>query len=263
MSYQLSKAFNESDHPRSNNGRFTSKNNFSGKGNKIKSLISQFKDFKPIKINAQTNKSIEVTRNTFKHILHHGAKKEAHIDSVLVIPEIVKKMLFVGSEPNQDLKVNPDIEKYNYYISCISVNGKEYIVKSVIGISKGNTKYYDHAVISQSKSEFVETLSEISETRESTNPLLQQDKRLFNILQAESLRKSLDYQIINGNYAVSVGNNPQIHKSKRKVGVAPTIQPSFYENRTTAPITRFSESSVSYDVMKLYCNLKQSQFITD
>ena len=83
---------------------------------------------------------------------------------------------------------------------------------------------------------------------------------------------------------LGVGNNPQIHKSKdrqlelhqqyqstkvkelnsppitrfsalpvsdlnksQKVGVAPTIQPSFHKNGMTAPITRFSESSVFND----------------
>ena len=46
---------------------------------------------------------------------------------------------------------------------------------------------------------------------------------------------------------LGVGNNPQIHKARRKVGVAPTIQPSFHKNGMTAPITRFSESSVFND----------------
>lgn len=75
------------------------------------------------------------------------------------------------------------------------------------------------------------------------------------------------YKDINGNYAVSVGkvelstlkrkefiklgvgNKPQIHKSRRKVGVAPTIQRYPYLHKDNAPITRFSESS-AYDLNK-------------
>lgn len=148
----IEKSFTESDHPRAENGRFTSKGNQSK--NVIKDLICAFKKLKPIEVNAatfynedtklhiknvldyclknlrgkytneNTGKLIDVSKRTFEHILHHGAKKEGHIDSVLAIVQIIKNMLFVGSEKNQDVFVNPDIKKYDYYVSCISVNGK-------------------------------------------------------------------------------------------------------------------------------------------
>ena len=44
-----------------------------------------------------------------------------------------------------------------------------------------------------------------------------------------------------------MGSNPQIHKSRRKVGVAPTIQRYPQEIKDKAPNTRLLASSVFYN----------------
>ena len=93
--------------------------------------------------NVDRNEDIELTMKDIDEIKHHNILFENHMESIKNIPEIINKAIYISQEENTAKDQNPDIEKYEYYVTGLKINNENYTCKSVICITKSGHRYYD------------------------------------------------------------------------------------------------------------------------
>ena len=155
--------------------------------------------------NDDKNIDVAVSMNNIDEIKHHNILFESHIEAITLIPEIIKNAVYISEEKNTSSR-HPDIIAYQYFAGGIKLGGKNYTVKSVIGVDKNQNHYYDQSLSSIEKGKLVDILQERSSSKtvdvsedvpENLSPLISPweselpsnhyDKRLVNICQVPQL----------------------------------------------------------------------------
>jgi hypothetical protein len=142
-------------------------------------------------INKETGELIRVTRKGAEKVTRHDAESKTHLQSIALIPKLIRHAIFIAEEENQKNKNSYD--SFRYYVVGLKMAGEDYTVKFVVGVKNGYT-YYDHALTKICKENLLKSIDEIkrpfafkeiSDYGEDYSDILSEckDKRLIAILQ--------------------------------------------------------------------------------
>ena len=114
-------------------------------------------------INKDTGRSIQLQRGRknggLKEVLQHDITDIVHLQSVAAIPQIVESSIYIDSEENTDVKKNPNVSKYHYYVCGLRINGVDYTVRMVEAEEKNGSRYYDHKLTHIEKGKLIDELA--------------------------------------------------------------------------------------------------------
>jgi hypothetical protein len=142
-------------------------------------------------INMDTGAIITITRKGAEKVTRHDAENMAHLQSIALIPSMIKEAIYIEEESNE--KDETGYDSFRYYVIGLRINNEDYTAKLVIGVKNGET-YYDHALTKIEKNNLLRSIDEIKRpfaSKETTDDESQafdilsecKDKRLISILQ--------------------------------------------------------------------------------
>ena len=142
-------------------------------------------------LNIDTGNIIRITRKGAEKVTRHDAENIAHLKSLALIPELIRKSIYIAEEENEK-NIN-EYDTYRYYVVGLKMAGIDYTVKLAIGVKNGYT-YYDHALTPIDIKKLLRSIDEIkrpfaskesSINGEQASDVLSEckDKRLISILQ--------------------------------------------------------------------------------
>ena len=145
-------------------------------------------------LNNDTGELIRITRKGAEKVTRHDAESIPHLKSLALIPELIKKAIYIAEEANE--KGKNEYESFRYYVISLVMDGVDYTVKLVVGVKNGCT-YYDHALTPIEKTKLLRSIDEIkrpfaskesSDDGEQASDVLSvcKDKRLISILQGNT-----------------------------------------------------------------------------
>uniref|UniRef100_UPI003FED67C0 LPD3 domain-containing protein n=1 Tax=Phocaeicola sp. TaxID=2773926 RepID=UPI003FED67C0 len=136
-------------------------------------------------VNEDTGDKIELSKVGANKVTSHGERDEAHLKSIVAIPQLIEKSIFIAEQPNE--KGNDKYDSYRYYVCGLNIAGEDYTAKIVIGV-KGDSKYYDHRLTRIEKGTLIDNLNGMAKSVVmNQNPLIPgiKDTKLLSILQAD------------------------------------------------------------------------------
>jgi hypothetical protein len=110
--------------------------------------------------NKDTGKNIAVSRNSIEEILHHSIAEDVHIKSIVAIPQIIEKSIYVNTLKNKKVAKNPNIRSYDYYVAGMRIGGVDYTVKAVVATGTDGKRYYDHALTQVEKAKLLAEINQ-------------------------------------------------------------------------------------------------------
>lgn len=127
-------------------------------------------------------KDIQLANRGAKKVTSHSAWSDAHLKSVALIPDLIKKSIFITEEPAG--KSDAKFDSYRYYLSGLNMGGEDYTVLLVIGVKQGKF-YYDHYLTQIEKGSLIETANSFIPTEDEPLPSFatSKDSRLWKLLQ--------------------------------------------------------------------------------
>ena len=145
-------------------------------------------------LNTDTGDVIRITRKGAEKVTRHDAESPVHLKSIALIPELIRRSVFIA-EVNNEKQVN-EYDSFRYYVVGLRIGDIDYTVKLVVGVKNGFT-YYDHAITPIEKKKLLRSIDEIkrpfaskesSDDGEQVSDVLShcKDKRLISILQGNS-----------------------------------------------------------------------------
>lgn len=122
-------------------------------------------------VNKDTGRTIELGANGIKEVLQHDYKNPEQLQSVAAIPQIIENAVYIDTVQNEDKGKNFAIDEYEYYLAGLNINGTDYTVRAVIGVSKDGSRYYDHKLSRIEKGELLSLPDRITNpTGENASP---------------------------------------------------------------------------------------------
>lgn len=139
--------------------------------------------------NEDTGEVIEIRKDGIQKVTSHSMGSEAHLKSIVAIPDMIKKSVFIEEIPNT--KDNGKYDSYRYYVYGLKIGGTDYTVKVTVGV-KGASKYYDHALTQIEKGTLLNNIDALSTTFDIEESPLSgfKDTKLLSILQTEERKKA-------------------------------------------------------------------------
>ena len=140
-------------------------------------------------LNIDTGSIIKITRKGAEKVTRHDAENIAHLKSLALIPELIRRSIYIAEEENEK-NIN-EYDTFKYYVVGLKMAGVDYTVKLAIGVKNGYT-YYDHALTPIGIQKLLRSIDEIkrpfaskevSNDREQVSDVLSEckDKRLISI----------------------------------------------------------------------------------
>ncbi len=148
---------------------------------------------------ADTNEKVTVGRKGVNKVTSHSIGNEAHLKSLVAIPEMLNKSTFIAEEKAE--KANAQYPAYRYYVVGLKIGGADYTAKLTIGVDENGNKFYDHALTQIEKGSLldnIDALSTTSDTKETVNGFMStvaepnpsvaigKDTKLLSLLQTNS-----------------------------------------------------------------------------
>ncbi len=100
-----------------------------------------------------------------------------------MILDIIRAGIFISEGPNADRNKHPNIEKYMYIVTRLTIAGTDYMCKSVIGVDGNGNCYYDQRLSQIEKGLLLDNLSPLMSRGKSLQSLADYDIRLIRICQ--------------------------------------------------------------------------------
>lgn len=91
-----------------------------------------------------TSETVFIGRAGVNKIISHSMGDEAHIQSLVAIPEMLKKAIFICEE--QVGKEKAKYPTYRYYVVGLKIGDTDYTTKLTVGVDENGNKNYDHAL---------------------------------------------------------------------------------------------------------------------
>jgi hypothetical protein len=105
--------------------------------------------------NKDTNEPIKIGAKGIDKLLHRAATNgKAYKKTLAHLPEIITNMIYIASEKNKKGD-GKGYDEYKRYLTEIRMEGKTYIVLSIVGKNE-EAFYYDQQLFPGSKNEFME-----------------------------------------------------------------------------------------------------------
>jgi len=136
--------------------------------------------------NEDTGEKISLSKVSANEVTSHGERDEAHLKSVVAIPQLIEKSIFIEEQPNE--KGNDKYDSYRYYVCGLKIGGEDYTVKIVIGVKNGS-KYYDHRLTQIEKGKLINSLNGLSNSvaaNQNAPISVGKDTKLHALLQTNS-----------------------------------------------------------------------------
>ena len=136
--------------------------------------------------NADTGDKIGISRVGINEVTSHGSQDEAHLKSLICIPQMIEHSVFIDEISNS--KDNDKYDSYRYYVCGLKIDGMDYTAKIVVGV-KGDRKYYDHRLTEIEKGKLIDNLNGLSNSvAENQNAPISvgKDTKLVSLLQTNS-----------------------------------------------------------------------------
>lgn len=140
-------------------------------------------------LNADTNNTIIINRDSITEVLHHDGNNVAHIQSIAAIPQLIENGIYITSEPVSQVSSErlKNAKEVQYYVCGLNIGGVPYTVKFVVAEFENGERYYDHALTQIEKGDLLNRAELSSTVADSKSPISDiKDKRLVLILQTNS-----------------------------------------------------------------------------
>lgn len=205
--------------------------------------------------NGDTGDIIELSKIGINKVTSHGERDEAHLKSLVSIPKMIEKSVFIDELPNT--KGNDKFDSYRYYACGLKIDGNDYTAKIVVGV-KGNNKYYDHRLTEIEKGNLIDNLNGMAKSvAENQNASLSvgKDTKLLSILQineqenakkiklATGWERGADgkwrYEILDGKF----DRNGELHPERRRLSEE---EHKFLEDNFEETMQAFKKGSLAY-----------------
>ena len=137
--------------------------------------------------NEDTGDVVLLAKDGAQKVTSHSMGNEAHVKSIVAIPELIEKSIFVDELLNE--KNNGKYDRYRYYVSGLKIGGVDYTVKLSIGVDEYGNKFYDHSLTEIEKGKLIDEVGALSTTLPSNSQSTlfgYKDTRLVSLLQNDS-----------------------------------------------------------------------------
>ncbi len=139
-----------------------------------------------------TNEKVSIGRKGINKVSSHSMSNEGHLKSLIAIPDLLKKAVFITEERAE--KSNAQYPKYRYYVVGLKIGNADYTAKLTIGVDENGNKYYDHALTEIEKDKLLDLIngqaavSGFISTGAEPNPsvTISKDSKLLSLLQTNS-----------------------------------------------------------------------------
>ena len=141
-------------------------------------------------VNADTGEKIEVSKVGANKVTSHGERDKAHLMSIVAIPSLIEKSIFIEERPNE--KGNDKYDSYRYYVCGVKINGEDYTAKVVIGVKDGS-KYYDHLLTQIERGTLIDNLNGIAKSvaeNQNADVSVGKDTKWLSILQTNDVQNA-------------------------------------------------------------------------
>lgn len=132
-----------------------------------------------------TGEVVKLTNRSAKKLLSHSYNSKAHLQSIVAIPEMIQKAVFID-ETTAD-KDNARFDSYRYYVCGVKIGSEDYTARITIGVKDG-AFYYDHALTEIEKGNLIEIAQGFTPSGGHTLPSYakSKDTRIIPLLQTDS-----------------------------------------------------------------------------
>lgn len=132
-----------------------------------------------------TGEKVKVSKKGAKKVTSHSQGNEAHMQSIVAIPELIGNSVFIEERPAY--KDNAQYDSYRYYVTGLKIGGEDYTARITIGVKNGEF-YYDHYLTDIEKGNLIEAAQSFKPTEDAPNPSYARNKDnvLFSLLQTNS-----------------------------------------------------------------------------
>lgn len=132
-----------------------------------------------------TGEKVKVSKKGAKKVTSHSQGNEAHMQSIVAIPEMIENSVFIEERPAY--KDNAQYDSYRYYVTGLKIGGEDYTARITIGVKNGEF-YYDHYLTDIEKGNLIEAAQSFIPTEDAPNPSYagNKDNILFSLLQTNS-----------------------------------------------------------------------------
>lgn len=140
-------------------------------------------------VNNDTGDKVLISRESANKITSHSMGNEAHLKSIVAIPRMIEKAIFIDEQENE--KGNSKFDSYRYYLVGLKIAGADYTARLTVGVKQG-TRYYDHNLTQIEKGKLLDAISPVSSgftTKGGAPDLLipqGKDTKLISILQTNN-----------------------------------------------------------------------------
>ena len=86
-------------------------------------------------LNIDTGNIIRITRKGAEKVTRHDAENIAHLKSLALIPELIRRSIYIAEEENEK-NIN-EYDTFRYYVVGLKMAGVDYTVKLAIGVKNG------------------------------------------------------------------------------------------------------------------------------
>lgn len=132
-----------------------------------------------------TGERVQISKKGAKKVTSHSQGSEAHMQSIVAIPELIGNSVFIEERPAY--KDNAQYDSYRYYVTGLKIGGEDYTARITIGVKNGEF-YYDHYLTDIEKGNLIEAAQSFKPTEDAPNPSYagNKDNVLFSLLQTNS-----------------------------------------------------------------------------
>lgn len=144
-----------------------------------------------------TGETVTLSKVGAKKVTSHSMGNEAHLKSIVAIPQLLKNAIFIEEVPNE--KENGKYDSYRYYVTGLKIGNEDYTVRLTIGVKNGKY-YYDHYLTEIEKGNLIEIANGFTPTGDAPVPSYtnSKDTRLISLLQTNDRENARKIKIATG-----------------------------------------------------------------
>lgn len=144
-----------------------------------------------------TGEKIKISKKGAKKVTSHSQGNEAHMKSIVAIPELIRNSIFIEEQPAYKEKAQYD--SYRYYVVGLKIGEEDYTVRITIGVKNGEF-YYDHYLTEIEKGNLIEVAQSFKPTEDAPNPSYAKNKDsiLLSILQTNDKENAKKIKMATG-----------------------------------------------------------------
>ena len=144
-----------------------------------------------------TGEKVNLSKVGAKKVTSHSMGNEAHLKSIVVIPQLLGNAIFIEERPNE--KRNGKYDSYRYYVTGLKIGNENFTVRLTIGVKNGKY-YYDHYLTEIEKGNLIEIANGFIPTEDAPVPsyTVGEDTRLISLLQTNDQENARKIKLATG-----------------------------------------------------------------